>query len=377
MASNLTEATREMVDKTWRSAVSYGSPLFTRLIERKQVIEGGLKFQQLLETSDMQSLVQEYGPNDGLVGGSKEFIDKPEFVRAFIQVPLEKSVDESVMNAPKGDHQLLNIAKKNTQRGIKGVKLQMMHRMYGCATDTEIDAYHTYMQGLPSALLENTTYGSIARSGTTTGGFWQSADYSAWDTAVNINKYNVNTWLDSCLEYSEDRGEFLIVMGNTLYNRLKGIFEASNTYTPKANKSEQGFESMEFDGIEIAKCYLLDRMVSTGSTNNQGSVSILHNGSKTINSDIGATTSAGLCGNSSYDGNQYVFVLDLRTWNLRYSFNPDDSGKRAGDSPFIITDYFDQSQLEGGVEKALARVKFRGNLCCDLPNHNLMRANVS
>ena len=377
MASNLTQATRYLVDRTWRSAISYGSPFFTRLLERKQVWLGGTAYEQMYETSDMSSLAQWYGPAEGLQGGSKEFIEKPHWHVAYGQIPMEQDVDEKVMNAPKGDGQLLDLAKKNAARAVQGMKVQLMQWLYSCATDTEKDALHTYPQGLVSALLEDTTYGGIARTSTAFPE-WQSADEDNWDLAAAINKYNLDKWLDFCMEYATDRGEFIIIMGETLYNRLKGIMEASSTYLQKGTKAEQGFESMEYSGVEIAKDYLLDRMTYAGQTNNQGAQAILHNGSKTINADIGASSYAGLTGLNTDGkgdvGSSWVFVLDMRTWNLHYTFK--NAADRAGDSIFAITDYFDQSKMLNGVEKDLARCLFKGNITCDMPNRNLMRANV-
>ena len=68
--SNLTESTREFIDKTWRSAISYQIPLFTRLSERGQMVAGGIQYEQIVEIADSKSLVQTYGPNDPLDGGS-------------------------------------------------------------------------------------------------------------------------------------------------------------------------------------------------------------------------------------------------------------------------------------------------------------------
>jgi hypothetical protein len=343
-------------------------------MERKQVREGGTQYQQMYETSDLQSLVQEYGPTDGLNAGSKEFIGTPKWAAAYMQVPLEESVDERILNAPKTDAQLLNIAQKNATRGVRALKIQIAHRIYGIATDNEIDTEHTYVQGIPSALMENATYGGIARA-SAAAPTWEAADEDNWDVAVALNKYNIDAWIDSCMQYGEDAGDFLVIMGDTLWNRLKGIFEASNVYTPKGDKSKQGFESMEYSGVEIAKDYLLDRMTNTGSTNNQGNITdILHNGSKTINSITG--TGAGLQGGASntYAGSKWVFVLDLKTWHLMYHKDPLLS---IGESCIGITDYFEQDKISGGQEKSLARAKFKGNLICSLPNRNLMRANVS
>ena len=42
-----------------------------------------------------------------------------------------------------------------------------------------------------------------------------------------------------------------------------------------------------------------------------------------------------------------------------------------------MTEFFEQDKIEGGREMKLARVKWKGNLTCDMPNRNVMRANVS
>lgn len=373
MASNLTQATREMMDKTWRSAVSYGSPLLTRLLERKQVIPGGLYYEQIYESANMKSLVQEYGPNTPLTGGSKEIMAKPKWYVAFLQCPVEESVDERIMNAPKTDAQLIRIRDKIAQGAVKAIKYKMLDRIYSCAVDNEIDSQHTYLQGLPSALFPCEAsptaastaqyYGGIART-TTTNAEWRAADDTNWDTAYAINKTNLDTWLDAAMEYDEEAGQYLVLMGTTLYNRLKSQFEAQNVYTPKANKAKQGFDSMEYNGVEIAKDRYLDRMLYTTT---------LHNTAKHYAGQTStATTNSGLTGLSTYAGTQYVFVLNLDTWHLRYYEDAE-----GGTGPFEMTEFFQQDQVEGGVEKSLARVKWKGNLTCDMPNRNLMRANVS
>jgi hypothetical protein len=382
MASNLTQATRAFIDKTWKSAVGFSSPLFTRLIERKQVLKGGTQFEQVYESSDDQSLVQRYGPNDRLEGGSKEFITRPHWHVALMQTPLEQDVDEAIMNAPPGDTQLVNLAEKKAARAITALKNECMDLMYSCMVDNEIDSRHTYMQGLPSALIYDLQYGGLTRTGTTTNPTWQAADAAASEAAATLNPYNLDTWIDSCVEYAQDRADFLIVMGQTLFNQFKRVLDANNEYRVEGTVAKQGFESIIWNGVEIAKDFHLDRMTYLGATNNQGSHTINHKSATDVGAGGGSIVSAGLTGYSVHSGGEkFVFVLDLNTWHLRYTFQSPKGGsnakERAGNSIFTLSDYFAQDQIEGGVEKSLARAKFKGNLTCDLPNRNLMRTYVS
>ena len=375
MASNLTQATRELIDKTWRSAVAYASPILTRMLEKGNVIPGGTRYEQIYESADLTSLVQEYGPNDPLVGGSKEIMEKPHWHVAYIQCPVEESVDERVMNAPKSDAQLIKIRDKIAKASVKAIKLKMLQRMYGCATDNEIDATHTYMQGIYSALFPceiNATattgtaqyYGGISRDLDVTNTEWCAADDTNWDLAAAINKTNLDNWLDSAMEYDDEAGTYLAVLPTTLYNRLKAIFEAANNYTPKASLSKQGFESMEYSGIEIAKDRALEGVAYTD---------VRHKTAKSKGGETTTSVYAGLTGDDGYGtGATQVLILNLDTWHLRYF--EDSAG---GTGPFEMTEFFAQDQVIGGIEKKMARVKWKGNLTCDMPNRNLMRSNVS
>jgi len=350
MADNLTEATREFIDRTWRSAITFGMPLFTRLMERQQVIPGGLEYEQIVEIADQESLVQVYGPNDPLVGGTKDIMDKPHWHAAYLTIPIEESVDERIMNLPKTDAQLIGIRDKISKSALRSLKQRLAKYMYCSAGDTEIDSKHTHPQGLCSALREDTTYGSIARTSSAFG-WWQAADEDNWDTAYSINKTNIDNWIDQVVEYADSPQDLMILMGPTLYRRLKAQFEAANAYEVKGTLAAQGFESMTYNGVEIVKDFLLDRITST-------SISI-------------GGTGIGLDRSGIYAGTQAVFVLDMSTWHLRYFEDPQHGG------PFDMTEFFNQSKLIGGVDKSLARIFWKGNLTCDMPNRNLMRLNVS
>lgn len=379
---DLVASTREYMDKTWRSMVSYGMPLFYRLQERDQFVPGGIEFKQIYQAADFDSLVQEYGPNDGLTGGSKKILKTPKWMIAKMTCPVEITDDVRIMNDGAGPDciQICDLAEKYGNAAIKALKLRWNQRLYGCAVDTEIDERHTYVQGIPSALFPPTpgvtagsTYGGIART-TSANREWAAADYGNTYTSYTLNQYQLDVWMDEVMKFNEDPSDYLIVMGPTLFNSLKLEFRGSQIYDGYATMAKQGFESMMYSGVEIAKDRSLDRMTPTG-LNEFGTSNgkILHKSSTTAE---GASTSAGLFGDATYNGSSayigssMVFLLDLKTWHVRYY-------KKGNEGPFEMGDFFDQSKVDGGKEVDLARTKWKGNLQCDAPNRNMARANVT
>jgi hypothetical protein len=363
MASNLTQLTREFIDKGFKSSIRrVKSPILTKLIDRKQIIPGGLRYEQINETADKSSQFTWYGPNTQLGGGTKELYEKPHWHVAYGMIPDEEDVDERVMNRPKGDHQLQMIAKQNASNIIYSIGKVLAQAVYSSMTDTEEDASHTRMQGLPSALIENLTYGGLTRSGSTTNEWWQAADYANWDTAYTINKYNLDNWFDAVMEYAEDASDIMVVMGTTLYNALKQQFESSNEYNPTGSLAKQGFTSMTYNDIEIVKDFWLESMVNTTLKHKAG-------------------TNAGLDGSGTYTGAQAVAVLDMSQWHLRYWPPTDASHAETMSDDWAgyieVTEWFEQSKILGGQEKWLRRFKFKGNLTCDNPRRNLWRSNVT
>jgi len=270
------------------------------------------------------------------------------------------------MNDKASDAQLVNIAETKAKAALSGIKKQMAKYIYSCVGDVEIDASHTKLQGLVSALMEDTTYAGIARtSSATVYPEWQAADEDNWDTAYAINKGNLNNWLDAVSEYDDEDGTYMVIMGPTLWNALASQFESQNIYEPNKNSAKQGFDSMWFNNVEIVKDKLLDRMAQA-TTKHYSSVY----GGAYVHSDHANSLNAGLSGVDSTVGTSYVFILNLDTWHFRY-YQDGDQG------PFEMTDFVRQSQMENGTDTDLARMMWKGQLTCDMPNRNMMRANVS
>lgn len=369
MADNLTELTREHINRTFTTAIRRTkSPVLIELIRRKQIIPGGTVFKGITEKADYASLHQFHGPDTPLDGGSKEIHAKPQWNVAFGQIPHEMGVDTRIMNLPKGDHQLQDVAVRDGDNIIYSVGKILAQLVYSSMEDSEEDATHTRMQGLISALIENRTYAGITRSGATNE-YWQSADYANWDTAVTISKANISDWLDAVLEFADNPQDIMIVLGTTLFNSLKREFEASGIYdNDGVDMAKQGFSSMMYEGYKIVKDFWLERQTATTFTHGPNA------GTPGAN--------AGMDGSGSYTGAQAAFVLDMSTWNLRYwPTNEDTSDAQTQTDEWAgyieVTQPFDQSKIIGGVEKTLRRFKYKMNLTCDLPNRNLYRANVS
>lgn len=351
MSTNLDVATRTFYDKTWKSQITYGMPLLTRLLERKRFRAGGLWVSNINETADSESLVQEYGPNEGLSAGSKTIMDTAKWNIAYMQVPHEENIDERVMNKPDNDAQLLRILEKTVKSGQRGLKIRMAKRIYGCAGDTEIDDKHTLMQGIPSAL-DNAVYGGITKSSDT---YWYAADYSNNSTSYTISKRQIWEWIDDVKYYAEDPGSIMVVMGSTLFRSLKAEFEAANQYKPKGMTASQGFQSMEIDGYEIAEDPFLDTLTYQSVYDYDGDAACLD-------------------GSGTYAGTQFVALLNLDSWVFRYV---PAQNSASGEGFIEWQDWFNLAQLPNMPEKWLARSKVKCNLECHQPNINMVRFNVS
>ncbi len=387
--SNLAIATREALEKSWKAQLAMKNGLYTRLLERTQ-FTAGLKFEQINQMDDYYALAQEYGPNTPTVGGRKDFLAKAGWNVAFIRVPIETKIDEKIKNKPKGDHQLINLAGLHSRMALDALKKKLIARTYSCAGDREWDEGHTNVQGLCSALLSPRAiarhpdnpavsrdtehnlyyYGGLDR-GIDRNRMWLSADDENIFSEVVLNKTILDEWIDACNENSEtSNGDLVIIVGYKLFNGLKRILEMSQIQTVTGSEKviNQGFDRMIYNDVEIIKDPYLSHMTKWGlDSKNRNDNSIKDSNGR----------AQGLCGELTVDGtngDNFLFILNLKTWRIRYWADPD--AQQSSEGPFEVTDFFDQSQVKGGVEEDLAHVKFRGNFTCESPVNNMMRANV-
>ena len=393
--SNLALATREALELSWKHQLALKNGFYTKLLERSQ-FTAGLRFEQIKQMDDYYALAQEYGPKTPTVGGRKDFLAKAGWNVAFIRVPIETTIDEKIMNKPKGDHQLLELAGVHSKMALDALKKKIVARTYSCAGDKEYDESHSTVQGILSALVSpraftaakhpnydtiNATLSDNARTNINVYGgldrslernrMWLSADDDNIFEEVTLSKSLLDEWIDACNDYSEDSNEDLvIVVGYALFNELKRILEISQVQniTGSESKVSQGFQQMEYNDVQIIKDPYLSRMTKWGLN------SKVRDDTSIVDQDGNPQGLAGELTVDGTNGDNYLFILNLNTWHIRYWADPD--AKQSNEGPFEVTDFFDQSQVKGGVEEDLAHVKFRGTLQCDAPALNLARANV-
>ena len=243
----------------------------------------------------------------------------------------------------------------------------MQGRTWGCAGDTEIDTYETIQQGICSALTPSTIYATIDRSVSAMSMF-QPADHANTFVECTLSRSKIREWLDAAKEYAGDGDEYIVVMGETLYRRLKDEFESRIEYRVGSTEAKQGFDSMFLDDIEIVKDKRLDHQTITDTR------LLLPSGA--AGGLMGATQQGSAA--SACDGSNVVAVLNMSTWSMRYVNDPVPSAGalEGGDKMMSFSDFVFQAEQEGGKFKYLARAWCFTNLCCDQPNLNLIRMNV-
>jgi len=124
------------------------------------------------------------------------------------------------------------------------------------------------------------------------------------------------------------------------------------------------------DDVPILEDQFLDTMTTTTTTNAAGTGIGLMGDLSSIGSDYGGSL-------ASYDGSNIVMVLNMDSWQLNYVPLANSIGGKNVDSMIQMTDFFDQSKVEGGAQKWLARGFMTFNCICKQPNANLVRVNVS
>ena len=162
--NDLTKATRELFVKGLVDQVIMRTPIIEELQRRRQVTHSGGKYvERLIDTDDIDDLVQTYDTNDALTDEKKTTLDKPRFTWRKSQLPLRYDADEELENV-HGDAvgQLLNLAEHLVKKGNKCLKKFMEKQMFNTGSTTPVgDSDKNNWQSIISALNHNTTYGTL------------------------------------------------------------------------------------------------------------------------------------------------------------------------------------------------------------------------
>jgi len=340
--TDLEKATRELFVRSLVDQVHMRTPFIEELQRRHQVTHTGGKYiERLIDTADIDDIIQTYDTNDALTDEKKTTLDKPRFTWRKTQVPLRYDADEELENFyADQDTQLLDLSKHLINKGQTATRKWFCKQMFNNGSTTPVaDGTTTAWQSLVSALNHDTAYGTLTRTySSSTHDEWQGADpaglnevitTSSQDTAYNLTKGNLAKWINETdvSDSMESPEDLMILMCPTLWDKLRAEFEAHSTYQA-GKKQSQGISSMYFDGHEIVSVPYLQRS-STMKT--------------------------------------WVFILNLRHWELRIHARRN----------FKFTGYKWQGENANGYDYYLGRILLQGNLCCWKPKSSMWLSAVS
>jgi len=165
--ADLTKATRELFIRTLVNQVHYATPIIEEIKRRNQITDsGGRYYERLVDTAEIDSLMQEYTANDALTDEKKTTLNKPRFTRKYAQLPLRYDLDEYTQNIHAGhEEQLLDLAAHLVKKGHRAAKLWLSKSIFnkGSTTTTGSDSADAF-QSLIDALDSDATYGTLSRS---------------------------------------------------------------------------------------------------------------------------------------------------------------------------------------------------------------------
>jgi len=340
--ADLTKATRTLFLRTVDNMVFYRTPVVEELKRRNQITDsGGTAYEKLVDTAEIDSLMQEYTANDALTDEKSTTLEKPKFTRKYAQLPLRYDIDEYTQNIHAGkEEQLLNLATHLNEKGQRAAKLWLSKSIFNKGSTTAVADGATGFQSIISALNHDTAYGTITRTYGTTGDYWQGADPtalnadiaasgSAQDTATNLTISNLRKWINesNVSQNMESEDDLYICMCPTLYNKLIAEMEAKVQYRP-ATYQRQGIRKCELDGHQIVSVPYLQQS-STMKT--------------------------------------WLFILNMKYFELRMHTLRN----------FSLTPFEWQGKNSNGYDFWLARIMIAGNFMCWKPNSSMWLSNVS
>lgn len=345
--TNITNSTRDTWLRTVVQEVFLRLPLLAILMEHRRITwRGGKSITKTVVKDDMESLAQSYTVNEGLTGGTKTILAKPQFYWKYFQLPIEYGIEEEIQNHGAPDEVApVDLVETLTTVAHKSARLKLQSMLYGDNSGAATDTGSANFQGLIAALDHSVTYGTRSRSTTkATGALWQSISLTdAWtdqDTATAASISNLRNAVARCRRYRPQNSKLYVICGEAIFQQFQSQVEARHLYDREGKTgtmAKYGFKTFDIDGVEfIQESYL----TTLGTT-------VVHN--------------------SSYYPATWFFIIDPETWELR--FHPSRAMKMTG--------FTWQGDQVGGQDKWLARIMTAGNLVCWQPNANCFLSNVS
>lgn len=342
--NDLSNATRELFVRSLVDEVYMATPVVEELQSRNQITYTGGKFiERLVDTDEIDDLMQEYSTNSALTDEAKDTLEKPRFTWKYAQLPLRYDVDTYTQNILAGnEEQLLDLADHLVAKGHNATRLWLNKKIFNTGSEAGANSPDggTGFQSIVSALDSDNTYGTLTRSWSSgTNDWWQGADpaalnqnvtSTAQDTAYNLSISNLRKWISETdvSFHMKTPKDLYICMCATLFNKLRAEMEGKVQYKPTGDTQKQGFNKMELDGHTIVSVPYLQ---TTATMRN------------------------------------WVLILNLDSWELRMHTARN----------FKMTDFKWQGDVANGHDYWLARILISGNFICWKPNSNMALFNVS
>jgi hypothetical protein len=340
--------TRDMHNSTLEVEYMKKVPLLNLILKQKNLeFDGGVRYYFEADTGPYTDDTQDYSGNDPLSHSDQGTLDRPYFTKKKFQRGLTIDDDEELGNAIQNEDgtQLHKLMAHKMAKHQEAMRLHLRKLIYGAASDSS-----KMVQGLNSALVVDSTYGTLARThASSIRDWWQPYNnllHAGSSTGQGTEQVFGIPWLqgvmDPMFDLESEPGDFTVVMGNVLYLAAKQ--EALSLSMPVKHDPrglwKYGIEEMEIDSANIMKDPFLQAQYNT---------------------------SMGLSSGAEGSLERRVYGLNIPDWHLFVHPN----------KYFAMTDFFDQSKIAGSADFQLARVRFAGNLACKHPNRSFYFSNVT
>lgn len=332
--TNIDSTTLDLWKKSVINQVFMRVPLVARLIAQKRVFIGGKALKAPVSMDTLESVAQEYTPNQALTNQDKTILNAPSFGWKYFQVPLQYSITERLQN--NGPAKIIDLLAHKVQKGQEGARLKLREMMFN-ASNTEASAA---FESINLACDHARTYGAITTT-TSANVWWNGASISGAftdrNTGITPSISNFRIIYDCARRFSDSMpSDYLALTSDTIFRSLKEQCERHHIYTHDGSRLKKfGFNAMMIDGVEVVADPYLEVTPSTRAVN---------------------TTR-----------NKYFYMLNIGTWELR--FHP----TRA----FNFDGFTHQAKQVMGHDFWLGRIMSAGNLMCWEPGANVWKSNMS
>lgn len=341
LSTNLTSTTRELWNRTAYKQAWMKMILFALIMERGQVLPCSKEIKATLDYEEMDDLLQEYGPNEQLTGGTTTMLTTGTWYRKYANLPVEISGEDwDAASGARGAQSGFVIPFKQwlVQKAHRAMKLGFTKILYRAGSATRDAAGVKGVQGIQDAIVHDLKYGGLTRATTVTNKWFQGASltqsFADSATATSPTVWNFRKCVDAINQHLEEGPKDAVcITSQDNFRHLQAELEGQAHYKPQGMHAKFGFTSFELDGIEVFSEPWLTNIRNTART----------------------------------DMTKYMMFLNLRHWRLYLS-----PKRKLG----RLTRFVFQAEQQNGLDQYLARILFGGNLVCTQPNANIFLSNV-